>query len=81
MKWFEIWFEDMQSLINTMTRNMQADLDAGYDPNGRRILTQKLAILDKQERFEKRLDDFQSMEDAKVNRWCYYDLKRRGAIN
>lgn len=80
MNWFEIWFEDMQSLISTMVRNMQADLDAGYNPNGRSILTQRLAILDKQEKFEKRLNDFQNMEDAKVNRWCYYDLKRRGAI-
>ena len=80
MKWFDIWFADQQSIIEMTRRNMVADLEAGYNPEGRSILMQKLAILDKEQYLEDKLDEFSNMEDSKVNRWCYYDLKKRGAI-
>lgn len=80
MKWFDIWFEDMQSIINTMIKNMQADLEAGYNPQGHCIRKQRVDIEEKQRKFDLQVEQFKNMEDARVNRWCYYDLKKRGAI-
>ena len=80
MKWFEIWFDDMQSIIETMVKNMQADLDAGYDPQGHCIRKQRVDIEEKQIKFDRQIELFKTMEDTRINRWCYYDLKKRGAI-
>lgn len=79
-KWFDIWFQDKQGMIETMRRNMVADLDAGYDPNGHSIRKQVVELEDYQHGFDVQLDLFKHMEDSEVNRWCYYDLKKRGAI-
>jgi len=38
--WFEIWCEDKQNILNTMARNMAADLEAGYDFFGNSIQRQ-----------------------------------------
>lgn len=81
MKWFDIWFEDKKSIMSTMLKNMMADLDAGYNPNGHSIRKQKVNYEEYQMKFEREMDMFKTMEDAKVNRWCYYDLKKRGAIS
>lgn len=35
--WFDIWFADKQGMIDCMTRNMAADLEAGYDYFGNSI--------------------------------------------
>ena len=80
-KWFEMWFEDKQMILETMKKNLVADLQAGYDPSGIIIARQKVAIEDYQRRFDAQVDKFKDMEDAKVNKWCYYDLKKRGAIS
>lgn len=79
-KWFEIWFQDKQSMIETMRRNMVADLEAGYNPNGRSILKQAYELSEYEHGFNVQMDLFKSMEDEQVERWCYYDLKKRGAI-
>lgn len=81
MKWFEIWFDDAISVIDTMHRNMIADIEAGYDPQGHCIRKQIVEIEEKQAQFSRQMDMFKCMEDSKVNRWCYYDLKKRGAIS
>lgn len=80
MKWFEIWFQDMQSIISTMQRNMQADIEVGYNPQGHCIHKQRVEIEEKQRIFDLQVEQFKYMEDSKVERWCYYDLKKRGAI-
>ena len=80
MKWFEIWFDDKQSIVEIMVRNMQSDLDAGYDPNGKSIQEQIKMIADYKQEIDERLEKFSEMEEAKINRWCYLDLRRRGAI-
>lgn len=80
-KYFRIWFEDRQSILETMKRNMLADLEAGYDPEGRSIRKQKVNIEKFEIEFEERIDQFKNMEDGKVERWCYYDLIKRGAIS
>lgn len=81
MKWFEIWFDYMTGIIETMVRNMQTDLDAGYNPKGFCIRKQRIDIESKKLEFDIQMDKFGDMEDAKVNRWCYYTLKRKGVIS
>ena len=80
MKWFEIWFEDKNNILECMVRNMQADLNAGYNPLGNSIKSQFAEIESYRKAIDAKLDEFSKMEDKAVNRWCYYDLKRRGAI-
>ncbi len=80
MKYFEIWFEDKKAMIETMRRNLNADLEAGYDPNGYNIRKQRVDIETYEREFDRQMDAFKTMEDTKVNRWCYYDLKKRGVI-
>ena len=78
--WFEIWFEDKTSILNTMVKNMQADLNAGYDYFGTSITKQRQIINTYKQQFDAELDSFKSMDDKQVNRWCFYDMKKRGAI-
>ena len=78
--WFGIWFEDKKSIINTMIKNMAADLDAGYDYFGTCIRRQQAEIETYKAQFDEEMDMFKDMEEKAVNRWCYYDLKKRGAI-
>ena len=80
MKWFDLWYEDKQSIVEIMVKNMQSDLDAGYDPKGKSIQTQIKEIAEYKKAVDDKLEEFADMEEVKVNRWCYYDLKRRGVI-
>ena len=79
-KWFDIWFEDKQGILQVMRENMAADLNAGYDPDGKSIREQIEEYKQYKEQFEAKLDEFAGMDDKRVDRWCYYDLKKRGAI-
>lgn len=78
--WFELWFADKKSMIDIMLRNMQSDLNAGYDYFGNSIRKQMKEIDEYKAEFDRQMDEFKTMEDAAVNRWCYYDMKKRGAI-
>jgi len=78
--WFEIWFQDKESMLETMVRNMTADLDAGYNYFGNCIKQQRKTIDEYRNQFNRQMDEFKLMDDAKVNRWCYYDMKKRGVI-
>lgn len=80
-EWFDMWFEDKKSIIATMYSNMSADLAAGYDYFGKSIQRQKQEIAKYEAEFERQLDKFKSMSDDEVNRWCFYDMKKRGAID
>lgn len=79
-EWFDIWFEDKKSIISTMYQNMASDLKVGYDPMGQSIRRQQAMIAEYQKQLEAELDLFKTMEDAAVDRWCFYDMKKRGAI-
>ena len=72
-------YEQRPELIEQI-RNMKADIDAGYDPMGGCIRRQQEEIMERQSKFNIQMDAFKEMNDAKVNRWCYYDLKKRGVI-
>jgi len=78
--WFELWYEDKQSIIDTMVKNMVADLNAGYDYFGKAIQNQKQEIKNYKSEFDKQMIEFATMDEKTANRWCFYDLKRRGAI-
>ena len=79
--WFELWFCDKQCMINCMIRNMQADLDAGYDYFGNSIVKQRQEIETYKAEFDAQMLKFVDMTDEKVQRWCYYDMKKRGVIS
>lgn len=78
--YFAIWFEDKQNMINTMIRNLQSDLDNGYNPVGDCIKRQWREIEEYRARFERELDKVTGMEEKALQRWCRIDLIRRGAI-
>lgn len=78
--WFDLWFDDKQGMISTMTKNMAADLAAGYDYFGNCIKRQRQEIERYKTEFDRQMDEFKTMDEAAVNRWCFYDLKKRGAI-
>ncbi len=81
INWFELWHDDKESILNTMIRNMSADLDAGYDYFGNCIKLQRETIEKYKKDFDDQLMEFANMDDAKRNRWCYYDMLRRGVIS
>ena len=78
--WLEMYVSDRESMQNTMIRNMSADLDAGYDYFGKSIKQQRVAIDEFRAKFDAVLDMFKTMSEEQVNRWCFYELKKLGAI-
>lgn len=78
--WFDIWFEDKQSMIDIMVRNMTSDLENGYDYLGKSITDQRQMIDEYKKEFDENMDMFKTMTEKEVNRWCFYDMKKRGVI-
>lgn len=78
--WFELWYQDKMSILETMKSNRQADIYAGHDPNGISIKRQDVEIHDYWQSIERQLLEFVRWENKQVNRWCFYDMKKRGAI-
>lgn len=78
--WFGIWYADKSAMLETMARNLHADLDAGYDYFGKSIQNQIQTIQAYKAVFDSEIDRFGSMDEKSVNRWCFYDLLKRGAI-
>lgn len=79
-KWFSIWMDDRHGMIETMAKNMGADLAAGYSYFGESIQKQQRGIEEYRDDYERQLMAFADMTNAQINRWCYFDLLRRGAI-
>lgn len=78
--WFEVWFDDKGSVLDTMVRNMVSDLDNGYSYFGASITHQREDIEAYKTILEAQIDAFKSMDEKTVNRWCYYDMVKRGVI-
>ena len=78
--WFDIWFEDRKSVLDTMVRNMGSDLANGYDYFGESCVRQRRDIKNYSDETNRTLDMFKAMDDVAVNRWCFYDMKKRGVI-
>ena len=79
--WFELWCDDKESIIDIMRSNIEDDLNAGYDPNGKSIRTSKTELSHYEDDYYKTLDMFKGMNPKEVNNWCFYDMKKRGAID
>lgn len=80
-EWFNMWYEDKKSILSTMIQNMVDDLSAGYDLMGNCIKRQQKEIDAYRIQMENEIDMFKTMEDNAVDRWCFYDMKKRGAID
>ena len=78
--WFEMWHLDKEVILNTMVRNMTADLECGYDYFGKSITEQREAIETYKAKFDDELMSFAEKTDEQRNKWCYYDMLRRGVI-
>lgn len=78
--WFELWVEDKNSIIETMVRNMTADIEAGHSYFGDSIKKQRRDLENYKRQMDEEIDRFKVMEEKEVNRWCYYDMVKRGAI-
>lgn len=78
--WFEMWHLDKEVILNTMVRNMTADLECGYDYFGKSITEQREAIEVYKEKFDAEVMSFAEKTDDQRNKWCYYDMLRRGVI-
>ena len=79
--WFEMWFQDKQSILDTMIKNMVSDLDAGYNYFGANIAVQQAEINLYKVNFDKDVEMLKNMKEKEANRWCYLDLKKRGSID
>ena len=78
--WFGMWFEDKIAMLETMQRNLVADLDAGYNPAGSSITKSKNEIQNYRRDFFDTMDKFRFMTEEQTQHYCFYDLKKRGAI-
>ena len=78
--WFDIWYEDKISMIDTMVKNMASDLENGYDYFGNSIRSQQDMINAYKADFDATMDSFKTIDDKAINRWCFFDLKKRGVI-
>lgn len=79
-KWFNIWYQDKQSIVATMEKNIAADIDAGYNPFGNSIRKQRAELNEYIEKFDEEVQKLRDMGYKQAEHWCYIDLKRRGAI-
>ena len=78
--WFELWRQDRECIIDTMIRNMNADIDCGYDPNGKCITEQREEINRVKAEYDADMDKLGEMDANKVQHWCYIRLLKIGAI-
>lgn len=79
--WFELWVMDKNSIVSTMQNNLIADLEAGYDPNGKSITEQRKQIDEYIDEFGKTLDSFNTMSDRAIRKFCFLDMLKRGALS
>ena len=79
--YFDMLIGDIKCIISTMHRNMSADIDAGYNPAGACIRRQLADIEAYTDKWNNELDKIALMDENKINRYCYTQLVKRGAID
>lgn len=77
---FAMWIIDKKAIVATMYRNLQADIDAGYNPIGNCIKRQREEISAYEKDIDNSLELFKSMPETDINKWCFYDMVKRGII-
>lgn len=78
--WFDLWYEDKRAILATMYKNLVSDLGAGYNPLGSSITKQKNEIAEYEKEFDESMKKFRTMTEQQIQHYCFYDMKRRGAI-
>ena len=78
--WFTMWYEDKKSIINTMAKNIAADLEAGYNPLGQSITKQRAEMDEYIKIFDAEVELLKEFTPRQAERWCKLDLLKRGAI-
>ena len=80
MDYFKLWVEDKQSILETMIRNLAADLEAGYNYFGLSAKKQRAEIDAYKYQFDSEMEYLKTLDEKKANHWCRIDLIKRGAI-
>lgn len=78
--WFDVWYSDKRSILIMMYENLASDLRAGYKVEGNSVKKQQAEIKDYVEEFNACLEWTLDTKPNYLNRWCYNDLIKRGAI-
>jgi hypothetical protein len=79
--WRNIWEEDKLSIIKTMRANLASDITAGnYDLLGLTVQKQITDIEEYERGVLRQQKELDKMDEKTANKWCYYDLKKRGVI-
>lgn len=76
----EMWHDDKNCVIKTMVRNMNADMQAGYNWLGKSIQQQLNDITAYSVNYEREVAILATMTPEAQQRWCKRDLIKRGAI-
>jgi hypothetical protein len=64
-----------------MVRNLASDLEAGYDPFGNSITNSINELVKYKSRCEMEMKIIQeTLNSEQANRWCWFELVKRGAI-
>lgn len=79
-EWRKMWDSDKRGMIDTMRRNIASDITAGYSLNGKTVRNQIVQILDYEEEYKHSCEVLDSIGEKAANKWCFYDMKRRGVI-
>lgn len=78
--WFNVWEEDRRAMLQVMYTNLASDIDAGYSLTGNAVIKQRNLIAETEKAIADAYEAFKSLTEKEVNRWCFYELKRKGAI-
>lgn len=78
--WFDVWYDDKRSILLTMYENLASDLRAGYKIEGNSVKKQQATIQEYIEDINGCLEWAKETTPNYLNRWCYNDLVKRGAI-
>lgn len=79
-EWFEMWYEDKKSVLYTMIENLRSDLDNGYYYFGASATKSREEIESYKKDIDNTLDTFKEMDELAIDKWCYFDMVKRGAI-
>lgn len=80
MDYFKLWVEDKQSILETMIRNLTADLKANYNYFGNSVRRQRGEIDAYKYLFDVQMDYLKTLTEKQADHWCKLDLIKRGAI-
>ena len=78
--WQRLWIDDKIAIMQTMRNNIASDIINWYNLLGYNIQKQITDIIKYENDYDRQILEFGNMTNEQVNKWCYYDLKKRGAI-